>query len=54
MVPPPDEFSRPANLAQSYAFFDAMKIQDMDDLYENTPRVPKVLVPDDVYHEDRR
>jgi hypothetical protein len=52
MLPPPDGFSRPANLAQSYTFFDAMKIQDMDDFYENMPRMPKVLVPHDVYHED--
>ncbi|KAI9507710.1 hypothetical protein F5148DRAFT_1202727 [Russula earlei] len=52
VLPPPDGFSRPANLAQSYAFFDAMKVQDMDDFYENMPRMPKVLVPHDVYHED--
>lgn len=52
MLPPPDGFSRPANLAQSYTFFDTMKIQDMDDFYENLPRMPKVLVPHDVYHED--
>ena len=52
MLSPPDGFSRPANLAQSYTFFDTMKIQDMDDFYENMPRMPKVLVPHDVYHED--
>lgn len=52
MLPPPDGFSRPANLAQSYTYFDTMKIQDMDDFYENMPRMPKVLVPHDVYHED--
>lgn len=52
LLPPPDGFSRPANLAQSYAFFETMKIQDMDDFYENMPRMPKVLVPHDVYHED--
>jgi len=52
MLPPPDGFSRPANLAQSFTFFDTMKIQDMDDFYENMPRMPKVLVPHDVYHED--
>jgi hypothetical protein len=52
MLPPPDGFSRPANLAQSYTFFDTMKIQDMEDFYENMPRMPKVLVPHDVYHED--
>ncbi|KAI0003045.1 hypothetical protein BJV74DRAFT_568572 [Russula compacta] len=52
MLPPPDGFSRPANLAQSYTFFETMKIQDMDDFYDNMPRMPKVLVPHDVYHED--
>jgi hypothetical protein len=52
MLPPPDGFSRPANLAQSYTFFDTMKIQDMDDFFDNLPRMPKVLVPHDVYHED--
>jgi hypothetical protein len=52
MLPPPDGFSRPANLAQSYTFFDTMKIQDMDDFYENMPKMPMVLVPHDVYHED--
>ena len=52
MLPPPDGFSRPANLAQSYTFFDTMKIQDMDDFYENMPRMPMALVPHDVYHED--
>jgi hypothetical protein len=35
-----------------YTFFDTMKIQDMDDFYDNMPRMPKVLVPHDVYHED--
>ena len=52
MLSPPDGFSRPANLAQSYTFFDTMKIQEMDDFYDNMPRMPKVLVPHDVYHED--
>jgi hypothetical protein len=52
VLPPPDGFSRPANLAQSYTFFDTMKIQDMDDFYETMPRMPMVLVPHDVYHED--
>jgi hypothetical protein len=52
MLPPPDGFSRPANLAQSYTFFETMKIQDMDDFYDNLPKMPMVLVPHDVYHED--
>jgi hypothetical protein len=52
LLSPPDGFGRPANLAQSYTFFDTMKIQDMDDFYDNMPKMPMVLVPHDVYHED--
>jgi hypothetical protein len=52
MLSPPDGFSHPANLTQLYTFFDTMKIQDMDDFYDNMPRMSKVLVPHDVYHED--
>ncbi|KAI0068966.1 hypothetical protein BV25DRAFT_68519 [Artomyces pyxidatus] len=52
MLPPPDGFNRPPNLAQSYTWFDTMKIQDMDAFYDNMPRMPLVLVPHDVYHED--
>jgi hypothetical protein len=29
-----------------------MKIQDMDDFYDNMPKMLKVLMPHDVYHED--
>ncbi|THH12911.1 hypothetical protein EW146_g7248 [Bondarzewia mesenterica] len=49
---PPDGFSRPPNLAQSYTWFDTMKIQDMDNFFDDMPRMPLVLVPHDVYHED--
>lgn len=51
-MPAPEGFSRPPNLAQPYTRFDALKIQDMDDFFENIPRMPLVLVPHDVYHED--
>jgi len=51
-MPAPEGFSRPPNLAQSYTRFDTIKIQDMDDFFENIPRMPLVLVPHDVYHED--
>ncbi|KAI0347468.1 hypothetical protein BDW22DRAFT_531556 [Trametopsis cervina] len=51
-MPAPDGFSRPPNLAQSYTRFEPLKIQDMDDFYENIPRMPLVLVPHDVHHED--
>ncbi|KAI0091847.1 hypothetical protein BDY19DRAFT_990616 [Irpex rosettiformis] len=51
-MPAPEGFSRPPNLAQSYTRFETLKIQDMDDFFENIPRMPLVLVPHDVYHED--
>ncbi|EMD40458.1 hypothetical protein CERSUDRAFT_102851 [Gelatoporia subvermispora B] len=49
---PPEGFSRPPNLAQPYTHFEIMKIQDMDDFLQVIPRMPLVLVPHDVYHED--
>ena len=52
MLAAPEGFSRPPNLAQSYTPFDIIKIQDMEDFYENIPRMPLVLVTHDVYHED--
>ncbi|KZT12906.1 uncharacterized protein LAESUDRAFT_753942 [Laetiporus sulphureus 93-53] len=52
MLSAPEGFSRPPNLAQPYTHFEMMKIQDMDDFLENIPRMPLVLVPHDVYHED--
>lgn len=51
-MPPPEGFARPANLAQPYTPFDAIKIQDMDEFFENIPRMPLVLQTHDVYHED--
>ncbi|EKM59471.1 uncharacterized protein PHACADRAFT_249989 [Phanerochaete carnosa HHB-10118-sp] len=51
-MPAPEGFSRPPNLSQAYTRFETTKIQDMDDFYENIPRMPLVLVPHDVYHED--
>lgn len=51
-MPAPEGFSRPPSLAQPYTRFDTLKIQDMDDFFENIPRMPLVLVPHDVYHED--
>lgn len=52
MLSAPEGFSRPPNLAQPYTHFEMMKIQDMDDFLEVIPRMPLVLVPHDVYHED--
>ncbi|CDO73981.1 hypothetical protein BN946_scf185043.g30 [Trametes cinnabarina] len=52
MLTVPEGFNRPPNRAQPYTHFDIMKIQDMDELLEAIPRMPAVLVPHDVYHED--
>lgn len=52
MLSAPEGFSRPPNLAQPYTHFEMMKIQEMDDFLEVVPRMPLVLVPHDVYHED--
>lgn len=48
----PEGFSRPINAAQPYTPFETMKIQNMDDFAERIPRMPLVLQPHDVYHED--
>lgn len=48
----PPCFSRPVNAAQPYTPFETMKIQDMDDFAGQVPRMPAVLQPHDVYHED--
>ena len=52
MLPPPEGFSRPPNAAQSYTYFENLKIQDLDDLEKSMPRMPAVLTTHDVYHED--
>ncbi|KAI6047071.1 hypothetical protein EDC04DRAFT_2556651 [Pisolithus marmoratus] len=48
----PDAFSRPANAAQPYTPFPVMKIQDMEQFYDQVPRMPLVLETHDVYHQD--
>lgn len=48
----PEAFSRPANAAQSYTPFNSMKIQDMEQFYDQIPRMPLVLETHDVYHQD--
>ncbi|KAJ7688445.1 hypothetical protein B0H17DRAFT_1169540 [Mycena rosella] len=48
----PEGFSRPINAAQAYTPFETMKIQDMDDLIQNAPRMPAVLGPHDVFASD--
>ncbi|KAI6164973.1 hypothetical protein EDD17DRAFT_1872070 [Pisolithus thermaeus] len=48
----PDAFSRPANAAQPYTPFATMKIQDMEQFYDQIPRMPLVLDTHDVYHHD--
>ncbi|KAI0356544.1 hypothetical protein OH77DRAFT_1503505 [Trametes cingulata] len=52
MLTVPEGFARPPNRAQPYTHFEIMKIQDMDELLDAIPRMPAVLVPHDVYHED--
>ncbi|KIJ20095.1 hypothetical protein PAXINDRAFT_68156 [Paxillus involutus ATCC 200175] len=48
----PEAFSRPANAAQPYTPFSVMKIQDMEQFYDQIPRMPLVLDTHDVYHQD--
>lgn len=48
----PEAFSRPANAAQSYTPFNTMKIQEMEQFYDQIPRMPLVLETHDVYHQD--
>ncbi|KAJ7781550.1 hypothetical protein B0H16DRAFT_624065 [Mycena metata] len=48
----PDGFSRPINAAQAFTAFEKMKVQDMDDLVHNAPRMPAVLSTHDVYPSD--
>ncbi|PIL36851.1 hypothetical protein GSI_00541 [Ganoderma sinense ZZ0214-1] len=52
MLPAPEGFNRPPNRAQPYTQFEMIKIGDMDDFLEQMPRMPAVLMPHDVYHED--
>lgn len=52
MLPTPEGFSRPPNRAQPYTQFEMIKIGDMDDFLDQVPRMPAVLMPHDVYHED--
>ncbi|KAH7888011.1 hypothetical protein F5I97DRAFT_1805410 [Phlebopus sp. FC_14] len=48
----PEAFARPANAAQPYTPFSIMKIQDMEQFYDQIPRMPLVLDTHDVYHQD--
>ncbi|KAJ7228940.1 hypothetical protein GGX14DRAFT_346039 [Mycena pura] len=48
----PEGFSRPINAAQAFTPFEKMKVQDMDDLVQNAPRMPAVLQPHDTYQAD--
>lgn len=48
----PEAFGRPINTALPFTPFDTMKIQDMDEFLEYMPRMPLVLQPHDVFHED--
>jgi hypothetical protein len=48
----PEGFSRPINSAQAFTPFEKMKVQDMDSIVDNPPRMPAVLQPHDVYPAD--
>jgi len=48
----PEAFARPANAAQPYTPFATMRIQNMDQFYDQIPRMPLVLDTHDVYHQD--
>ncbi|KAJ7276143.1 hypothetical protein B0H12DRAFT_1083793 [Mycena haematopus] len=48
----PEGFSRPINAAQAFTPFEKMKVQDMDSIVDNPPRMPAVLQPHDVFPSD--
>ncbi|KAI0751473.1 hypothetical protein C8Q80DRAFT_1100066 [Daedaleopsis nitida] len=52
MLTVPEGFNRPPNRAQPYTQFEMMKIGDLDELLDHMPRMPAVLIPHDMYHED--
>ncbi len=52
MLSVPEGFNRPPNRAHPYTQFEMLKIGDLDELLEHLPRMPAVLMPHDVYHED--
>ncbi|RPD80602.1 hypothetical protein L226DRAFT_452709 [Lentinus tigrinus ALCF2SS1-7] len=52
MLSVPEGFNRPPNRAHPYTQFEMMKIGDMDEFLDHMPRMPAVLMPHDVYHED--
>ncbi|KAI0723020.1 hypothetical protein C8Q76DRAFT_691598 [Earliella scabrosa] len=52
MLTVPEGFNRPPNRAQPYTQFEMIKVSDLDELLEGMPRMPAVLMPHDVYHED--
>ncbi|KAJ6461461.1 hypothetical protein C8R45DRAFT_533666 [Mycena sanguinolenta] len=51
-LPVPNGFARPINVALAYTLFEKMKVQDMDSIVHNPPRMPAVLRPHDVYPAD--
>ncbi|KAF7348046.1 Protein transport protein sec22 [Mycena sanguinolenta] len=48
----PEGFSRPINTAQAFIPFKKIKVQDMDSIVDNLPRMPVVLLPHDVFPSD--
>ncbi|CAA7260238.1 unnamed protein product [Cyclocybe aegerita] len=53
-LPAPEAFSRPINAANAFSPFDAVKIQDMDDVYDAKapPNMPVVLATHDIHPAD--
>ncbi|KIM45863.1 hypothetical protein M413DRAFT_295866 [Hebeloma cylindrosporum] len=51
-LPAPEAFSRPINAANSFQPFNMDKVQDMDEIYERAPKMPKVLTTHDIYADD--
>lgn len=52
MMAPPEGFSRPPNRSQPYTAFEPVRIQALDDIVDQMPRMPMVLVPHDIFHQD--
>jgi hypothetical protein len=49
---PPEAFSRQPNRSQPYTPFEPISLQDIDNMVDYMPRMPLVLVPHDVQHQD--
>uniref|UniRef100_A0A8H7XW60 Uncharacterized protein n=1 Tax=Psilocybe cubensis TaxID=181762 RepID=A0A8H7XW60_PSICU len=49
----PEAFSRPINASNTFAPFEMIKVEDMDDICDPPyPKMPPVLTTHDIYHDD--